>query len=52
MKSDISKNPRSFHFDASKFFRSGKINDWVNYLTPAMANQIDKKQVEVANRYQ
>lgn len=52
MKSDIIKNPRSFHFDASKFFRSGKTNDWVNYLTPEMAVQIDKKQEEVAKRYQ
>lgn len=47
MKEDISRDPRSFHLNPSVFFRSGKVDDWKNHLSPAAAARIDLKTAEV-----
>lgn len=33
MKRDLSANPRTFHFNAATFFRSGTIDDWRRHLS-------------------
>lgn len=43
MREDISRNPRSFHFNPRLFFRSGKIDDWMSQIPASLAQRIDEK---------
>ena len=43
MKSDISKNPQSFHFNPDTFFRAGTVSDWERHLSPETATAILEK---------
>ena len=43
MKNDILTNPGTFHFNANRFFRSGRTDDWKAQLTEELANCIDQK---------
>ena len=43
MKQSILDNPGTFHFNAERFFRSGRTNDWKEQLTPQNIAAIDRK---------
>jgi len=43
MKSDISENPQSFHFNPNTFFRAGTVRDWENHLSEAALASIKEK---------
>ena len=43
MKNAILNDPGTFHFNANRFFRSGKTDDWKAHLSEALANRIDQK---------
>lgn len=43
MKQAILDKPGTFHFNANRFFRSGKTDDWKDHLTPEQAAAIDAK---------
>jgi len=47
MKENITKNPGTFHFNPSTFFRSGKTNDWIDKLSADSISKIDQKTKEV-----
>lgn len=47
MKESITKNPGSFHFNPSTFFRSGTTNDWAEKLSAESIAKIDRKTMEV-----
>ena len=43
MKNAILSNPGTFHFNANRFFRSGRTDDWKAHLSEELANRIDQK---------
>jgi len=43
MKQSILKNPGTFHFNAERFFRSGRTDDWKEQLTLQHIAAIDRK---------
>lgn len=43
MKQSILANPGTFHFNAQRFFRSGRTDDWKKQLTPGHIAAIDRK---------
>ena len=43
MKNAILNNPGTFHFNANRFFRSGRTDDWKEQLTEELANLINQK---------
>jgi hypothetical protein len=43
MKQAILDKPGTFHFNAHRFFRSGKTDDWKEQLTPQQSAAIDAK---------
>lgn len=43
MKQCILKNPGTFHFNAERFFRSGRTDDWKDQLTAGQVAAIDRK---------
>jgi len=45
MKSDISANPQSFHFNPDTFFRAGTVNDWERHLSPSASSAIESRMV-------
>lgn len=48
MKSDISENPQSFHFNPDTFFRAGTVNDWEHHLSPQAAAAIQDRMQKSA----
>ena len=46
MKQAILKNPGTFHFNAERFFRSGRTDDWKDQLTAAQVAAIDRKTLQ------
>jgi len=43
MKQSILKNPGTFHFNAERFFRSGRTDDWKQQLSLLQMSAIDRK---------
>ena len=43
MKSDITKNPQSFHLNPKVYFRAGKTNDWEAHLSDLSVAAINEK---------
>jgi hypothetical protein len=46
MKQSILQNPGTFHFNAERFFRSGRTDDWKDQLTARQVAAIDRKTLE------
>jgi hypothetical protein len=47
MKSDITRNPQSFHLNPKVYFRAGKTNDWEAHLSDLSVAAINEKSQRV-----
>jgi hypothetical protein len=47
MKSEITRNPQSFHLNPSVYFRAGKKRDWAHHLSDLSVAAIDAKTRQV-----